>query len=186
MRNSGYFLAFRNVWKHPAFKSNIEAAIWLYMISNASYRNKEVRFIDNKIFVKRGELVFPIRKNAEIWNMPYSNMRNFIDRLKKKRMIETRRTTIKPQLNHKIASVTIISICNYDKFQTQGEVVNHIQTTSGAILNNITNTLTNISKGLKKDEDKIVGVEGHYNIIERKGKRFYKHKWKNEPLKEII
>ena len=186
MRNSGYFLAFRNVWKHPAFKSKIEAAIWLYMISNASYRKKEVRFIDNKIFVNRGELVFPIRKNAEVWNMPYSNMRNFIDRLKKKKMISTRRTTIEPQVNHKFSSVTVISICNYYKFQAQGEVVNHIQTTSGAILNNITNSLTNISKGLKSKQDKIVGEWDQYNIIEKNGKTYYKHKWKNEPLKDRL
>lgn len=186
MRNSGYFLAFRNVWKHPAFKNKIEVAIWLYMISNASYKNKEVRFIDDKVFVRRGELVFPLRKNADIWNMPYSNMRNFIDRLKKKKMIETRKTTIKPQLDHKYGSVTVISICNYDKFQAQAQVVDHIPSKSDAILNNITNTLTNISKGLEKSVDKVVGVDGHYNIIIRNGKRYYKHKWKNEALKEKI
>ncbi|MEL0176759.1 MAG: hypothetical protein VW810_00480 [Pelagibacteraceae bacterium] len=154
------------------------------MISNASYKNKEVRFIDDKVFVRRGELVFPLRKNAEIWGIPYSNMRNFIDRLKRKRMIETRKTTIKPQLNHKYGSVTVISICNYDKFQAQAEVVNHLPTKSDAILNNITNTLTNISKGLDKQKDDIIGSWGNYNIIVRKGKKFYKHKWKNEPLKE--
>ena len=118
--------------------------------------------------------------------MPYSNMRNFIDRLKKKKMIETRRTTIKPQLNHAHSSVTVISICNYDKFQAQGEVVNHLQTTSGAILNNITNTLTNISNDLKSKQDKIIGEWGDYKIIEKNGKSYYKHKWKNEPLKETI
>ena len=184
MRNSGYFLAFRSVWKHPAFKTKIEAAIWLYMISNASYKNKEVRFIDDKVFVRRRELVFPLRKNAEIWGIPYSNMRNFVDRLKKKKMIDTRRTTIKPQLDHKHGSVTVVFIRNYDKFQAQSESVNHIPTESNAILNNITNTLTNISKGLEKSVDKIVGSFGEYNIIERNGKQYYKHKWKNEPLKE--
>ena len=50
MRNSGFFLAWRKVWKHPAFHNVIESAIWLYMVSNASHSNRELRFIDNKIF----------------------------------------------------------------------------------------------------------------------------------------
>ena len=72
---AGYFLAFRSVWKHPAFKNVIESALWLYIVSNASHQEKELKFLGNPIFVKRGELIFPLRKNASIWKMPYSSMR---------------------------------------------------------------------------------------------------------------
>ena len=80
---SGYFLAFRSVWRHPAFKNLIESAIWLYIVSNASHKDKELKFMENPVFVKRSELIFPIRKNASIWKMPYSSMRAFIQRLRR-------------------------------------------------------------------------------------------------------
>ena len=60
---AGYFLAFRSVWKHPAFKNVIESALWLYIVSNASHQEKELKFLGNPIFVRRGELIFPLRKN---------------------------------------------------------------------------------------------------------------------------
>ena len=182
MRNSGFFLAWRKVWKHPAFHNVIESAIWLYMVSNASHSNRELRFIDNKIYVKRGELIFPLRKNAAIWKMPYSTMRSFIQRLKKKRMIDVRVTKCKPHDNHPYASVSIISISNYDKFQAQVSGDNHLLTTNNAILNNYNNKLTNISNGYTKD--KIVGNWGQYHIIIKDGKKWLKHKWKNEIIPE--
>tara|TARA_R100000426_G_C4755118_1_gene84929 strand:+ start:121 stop:579 length:459 start_codon:yes stop_codon:yes gene_type:complete len=152
------------------------------MVSNASHSNRELRFIDNKIYVKRGELIFPLRKNAAIWKMPYSTMRSFIQRLKKKRMIDVRVTKCKPHDNHPYASVSIISISNYDKFQAQVSGDNHLLTTNNAILNNYNNKLTNISNGYTKD--KIVGNWGQYHIIIKDGKKWLKHKWKDEIIPE--
>jgi hypothetical protein len=43
MRKSGFFLAWRSVWRHKAFKNVIESAIWLYMVSSASHKDKEAR-----------------------------------------------------------------------------------------------------------------------------------------------
>ena len=52
---AGYFLAFRSIWNHPAFKNHIERGVWLYMVSNASHRDKELKFMEHPVFVKRGE-----------------------------------------------------------------------------------------------------------------------------------
>ena len=54
---SGYFLAFRSVWRHPAFKNLIESAIWLYIVSNASHKDKELKLMENPVVVKRSELI---------------------------------------------------------------------------------------------------------------------------------
>ena len=43
-RKSGYFLVYRDVWKHPVFKNLVESAIWLYMISSASHKDKTARY----------------------------------------------------------------------------------------------------------------------------------------------
>ena len=53
-----------------------------------------------------------------------------------------------------------------------------------------TNTLTtkeSISIGSSKDVNngfKSVGDWGHYTILEKDGKKYQKHKWKDEPIKE--
>ena len=59
-RRRGYFLVYRDVWKHPVFKNLIEASIWLYMISSASHKPRTLMFVDNPINVNVGELIFPI------------------------------------------------------------------------------------------------------------------------------
>ena len=179
---AGYFLAFRSVWKHPAFKNVIESALWLYIVSNASHQEKELKFLENPIFVKRGELIFPLRKNASIWKMPYSSMRLFIHRLKRKKMITTRIATMQPHNNHKYKSVTIISVSNYDKFQQYDLTPDQYKTTSHALLNNKLNNNTNLLGQAKvvNSEDKIVGTWGEYNEIIRNGKKYLVHKWKNE------
>tara|TARA_R100000426_G_scaffold41605_1_gene32169 strand:+ start:663 stop:1247 length:585 start_codon:yes stop_codon:yes gene_type:complete len=194
MSNSGYFLAFRSVWRHPAFKSVIESAIWLYIVSNASHKDKELKFMENPIFVKRGELIFPLRKNAKIWGITYPRMRLFIQRLKTKKMINIRLATMNPHRDHKYAKVSIISVVNYDKFQQYDLTPNQYKTTTNALLNNRLNNNTNISKD-KKDVNsgnnydgsyKVVSTWGDEDIVEKNGKKYVRHRWKGtiKPLKK--
>tara|TARA_R100000231_G_scaffold4346_1_gene7433 strand:- start:611 stop:1195 length:585 start_codon:yes stop_codon:yes gene_type:complete len=194
MSNSGYFLAFRSVWRHPAFKSVIESAIWLYIVSNASHKDKELKFMENPIFVKRGELIFPLRKNAKIWGITYPRMRLFIQRLKTKKMINIRLATMNPHRDHKYAKVSIISVVNYDKFQQYDLTPNQYKTTRNALLNNRLNNNTNISKD-KKDVNsgnnydgsyKVVSTWGDEDIVEKNGKKYVRHRWKGtiKPLEK--
>ncbi len=185
---SGYFLVFRNVWKHKSFRSLIEASVWLYMISSASHKDKTLSFLDNKIFVKRGELIFPLRKNATFWKMTYSEMRSFILRLKRRGMVTTRLAQLIPTSDHPRRNITIISVVNYDKFQ----YVDNEQPPQDQLspLTNTLDTNTNIlnyrsSKNkIVKSGDKVIGTEGAYNIILVDGKKYLKHKYKDEPIKE--
>ena len=99
-RDSGYFLVWRKIWKSPVFKNLKQCAIWIYMISQATHKDKTLNFLDNKIFVKKAELIFPLRKNAEIWGITYSEMRTFIKRLKNRKMINVRIHHLLPTSNH--------------------------------------------------------------------------------------
>tara|TARA_R100000664_G_C2735227_1_gene124821 strand:+ start:388 stop:954 length:567 start_codon:yes stop_codon:yes gene_type:complete len=184
---SGYFLAFRSIWNHPAFKNHIERGVWLYMVSNASHKDKELKFMENPVFVKRGELIFPIRKNAKIWKMAYSSMRSFILRLKRKKMIDVRVATTKPDHNHPYKSVSIISIVNYDKFQQYDLTPDQYKTTSSALLSNNLNNETNIIGSATGGDKgyKVISEWGHEQIIIRNGKKYRKHKWKDIPEVEI-
>ena len=189
-RKSGYFIVYRNIWKHPVFKNLIESAIWLYMISSASHQDKTLNFLDNRIFVKRGELIFPLRKNATFWKLTYSEMRTFILRLKRRGMITTRLAQLTPTSNHPRRNITIISVINYDKFQ----YVDNEQPAPDQ-LSPLTNTqdtnkqYTNIAIKNKSSKDIVfLGDEfGEYVKIKTGGKIKWKHKFKdNMPLKDKI
>ena len=187
-RKSGYFICYRNIWQHPVFKNLLQASCWIYMISSASHQDKNLRFLDNTIFVRRGELIMPLRVNAKRFKMTYSEMRTFILRLVRRGMITTRVAHLQPTSNHKNRKVTIINVINYDKFQYVDKEQPHTDHISQQGLNNNnTNTHTNI--GSSKDKvvnsgEKIISEWDQYNIILKDGKKYLKHKWKKEPIKE--
>jgi hypothetical protein len=61
------------------------------MISSASHQDKTLNFLDNRIFVKRGELIFPMRKNATFWKISHIQKCVLsLLRLKRRKMITTR------------------------------------------------------------------------------------------------
>jgi hypothetical protein len=185
-RKSGYFIVYRNIWKHPVFKNLIESAIWLYMISSASHQDKTLNFLDNRIFVKRNELIFPLRKNAKFWKITYSEMRTFILRLKRRGMITTRLAQLIPTSNHPRRNITIISIINYDKFQyVDNEQPPHDHLSQQVLINNTNKQILNtISKKSSKEGYEKIGEEGHYDMLRKGSKKYLKHKWKDEPIKE--
>ena len=184
-RDSGYFLVWRKIWKSPVFKNLKQCAIWIYMISQATHKDKTLNFLDNKIFVKKAELIFPLRKNAEIWGITYSEMRTFIKRLKNRKMINVRIHHLLPTSNHPSRKVSIIECLNYEKYQYIDETQPPQDQLSPDT--NTLNTNTNISIGSSKAVNngyKTVGSWGEYNILEKSGKKYLKHKWKDEPLKK--
>ena len=188
-RKSGYFICYRNIWQHPVFKNLLQASCWIYMISSASHQDKNLRFLENTIFVRRGELIMPLRVNAKRFKMTYSEMRTFILRLVRRGMITTRVAHLQPTSNHKNRKVTIINVINYDKFQYVDNEQSHTNHISQQGLNNKSNTqLLNI--GSSKDKvvnsgEKVLSEWGQYNIILKDGKKYKKHKWKKEPLEEV-
>jgi len=184
-RKSGYFICYRNIWQHPVFKNLLQASAWIYMISSASHQDKELRFLDNKIFVRRGELIFPLRVNAKRFKMSYSEMRTFILRLVRRKMITTRTNQLQPTTNHPSRKVTLIKVINYDKFQyvdNQQPPLNHL---SQQVLNNNTNKQILISRSSKEGITYTGNQFGDYVEIETNGNLKWKHKYKeNMPLKD--
>ena len=187
-RKSGYFLVYRDIWKNPVFKNLLQASCWIYFISSASHQDKELRFLDNKIFVRRGEMIMPLRVTAKRFGMTYSEMRSFILRLVRRKMITTRTAQLQPTNNHKNRKVTLISLVNYDKYQyveNQKPLTNHLQ--QEVLINKINTQETNsrLSKDkIVNDGYKTISDWGEYKILQKNGKKYLKHKWKNEPIKE--
>ena len=112
MGENGLFWVDRGVWEHPILTdrrpfSRREA--WLWMISEAAYLPRQFRVGGQTIELKRGQLAHSIRYIADKWRWPKSNVARFFDCLKTGTMIETESGT----------GVNIITICNYDKYQSR-------------------------------------------------------------------
>ena len=186
-KKRGYFILYRDIYSNPIFKNLLQASCWIYFISSASHKDVTLRFLDSDVFIKRGEAIMPLRVTAKRFGMSYSEMRTFILRLVRRKMITTRHHQLQPTNNHPSRKVTLISLVNYDKYQYVDKLQPPTDHLSQQVLIHNTNTHTNI--GSSKDKivnsgDKIVSEWGHYNIIMRNGKKYKKHKWKNEPISE--
>ena len=189
-KRSGYFLVYRDIWRNPVFKNLLQASCWIYFISSASHQERTLRFLDNEIFVRRGEMIMPLRVTAKRFKMTYSEMRSFILRMVRRKMITTRTNQLQPTKNHLNRKVTLISIINYDKFQyvdKEQPLTNHL---SQLVLNNniLSNRLNTISKNKSSKDIVYTGDEfGEYVKIKTGGKIKWKHKFKdNMPLKDKI
>jgi len=187
-KRSGYFLVYRDIWRNPVFKNLLQCSCWIYFISSASHQERTLRFLDNEIFVRRGEMIMPLRVTAKRFGMTYSEMRSFILRLVRRKMITTRTAQLQPSKNHLNRKVTLISLVNYDKYQyvdSEQPLTDHLQ--QQVLINNtnthILNTRSSKDKGVNSGY-KSVGEWGQYTILEKDGKKYKKHKWKDEPIKE--
>ena len=187
-KRSGYFLVYRDIWRNPVFKNLLQCSCWIYFISSASHQDKTLRFLGNDIFVRRGEMIMPLRVTAKRFGMTYSEMRSFILRLVRRRMITTRTTQLQPSKAHLNRKVTLISLVNYDKYQyvdTEQPLTNHlpqqvlIHNNNTQILNTRSSKDDFVNNGYKR-----AGDWGEYIVLIKDNKKYLKHKWKNEPIKD--
>ena len=104
-------------------------------------------------------------------------------------MITTRVHQLSPTSNHPSRKVTLISIVNYDKFQyvdNQQPASNHLsqlglkEHTNKQLLNSRSSKDKDVNNGFKQISD-----WGEYKILLKDGKKYKKHKWKNEPISEF-
>lgn len=109
MSDFGFFVIDRGVWDHPLFAKEkfSEREAWLWMLSAAVWADKRVRVGKSVIDLKRGQLAFATRFLAEKWKWAHSKVVRFLNRLKNDAMIGT-----EPKRD-----ATLITICNYDKYQ---------------------------------------------------------------------
>lgn len=187
-KKRGYFILYRDIYSNPIFKNLLQASCWIYFISSASHKDVTLRFLDSDVFIKRGEAIMPLRVTAKRFGMTYSEMRSFIQRLVRRRMITTRTTQLIPNQTHPSRKVSIINLVNYDLYQyvdNEQPAYNHLsqQVSIHKYNTHISNTRSS------KDQDvnngyKTIGSWGQYNILEKDKKQYLKHKWKKEPIRE--
>jgi hypothetical protein len=124
-KRPGYIAISRGIFDHPLLKTNkryskLEA--WAWLINAAAWRAHGHRWRFGVLHVERGELAASVREMAEQWGWPRSNVSRFLNLLAREAMIilsdsasETRTGTRTGPITQRAPS--IITICNYDKFQ---------------------------------------------------------------------
>ena len=99
----------RRLWASSAFKKETlterEAFIWLIMEASWKERTKRVDNVVAKL--ERGQLAASVRFMSDAWGWTPARVQRFLKRIEKLNMIGKNIDT----------GVTIVTICNYDKYQ---------------------------------------------------------------------
>lgn len=125
-RDGGYIAISRGIFSHAMLHrgrgpfSRMEA--WAWLIQEAAWKAEARRLRFGVIHLERGQLAGTIREWGKVWHWAKSNVADFLKRLEAEDMIErgtARVRTNQQPIGRSIGkgAVTIIKICNYDKFQ---------------------------------------------------------------------
>jgi DNA replication protein DnaD len=138
---SGYTLSYRDKWTHPVFRNLLEAGMWSWICDSAAWKKTRVRFNGIMIELERGELATSIRFMASGFGIGEQLTRTFLQNLEKEGMINTRPTHWG----------TVITICNYDKYQCLENTDNTPINTRPTHAQHTPNTNKNTSNTSNKD-----------------------------------
>lgn len=110
----------RALWDDPTFKDGemTQREAWIWLIAEASWKGRAKRIGSIEVSLQRGQLAASTRFMAAAWMWSEPRVRRYLEMLENRRMIE--RVTD--------AGVTVITICNYEKYQTKGRVADATST----------------------------------------------------------
>lgn len=105
---SGFFKLNREVFEHPLFKSDSrKLGAWVWLLGTACWKANRFNIRGHTVILQRGELCVSRSQLAAAWGWKLSAVERFLERLEAEQMIE--RQTGRGR--------TIVSICNYNKYQ---------------------------------------------------------------------
>lgn len=154
--SGGFAKAWRKRWDHPVFLNKQEAAVWAWMTDTACYKEYRFRTAHGIVELKRGQLLISERKLAEDFGLSRHRLRALMGALVQEGMISL-------NSDHSAKkSGTIVSIVNYEKYQSVSEVHEDIdnqspaiEPTSGQPVANQSPTKREEGKEVKKDKKDI-------------------------------
>lgn len=110
--SDGWIKVWRRLLSHPCLTQHDERGLWLTLLLRASHEPTEVRFRGKVVKLERGQLAISLREEAERGGTGHKRLRNIIELMKREGMLtlDTEKGT----------HFSILTICNYDSFQTEG------------------------------------------------------------------
>lgn len=112
MASDGWIKVWRRTLNHPCLTQHDERGLWLTLLLRAAHEPTEVRFRGKVVKLARGQLAISLREEAERGGTSYKRTRSIVDLMRREKMI-----TLGAD---KGAHFCILTICNYDEFQTEG------------------------------------------------------------------
>lgn len=112
---SGWIALKRGITKHPLFKGRPDRLlIWVWLLENAAWKPEPLDVHGKIITVERGQVCTSLRRIADETGLGLQVVRSFLDRLRTELQINTETTHGR----------SLITICNYDKYQSVGDTSN--------------------------------------------------------------
>jgi hypothetical protein len=120
---SGFILSYRAIWEHPIFKGNgHRVGVWDWMLKTAAFKDTTHVVGGEVITVLRGQLCVSQSQVIEATGMARQPLRTFLNILEKTNTISTR------PASKATKGRTLITICNYEEYQTRENASNQAST----------------------------------------------------------
>ncbi len=136
--NNSFIYLHRKILSWQWFQKPEMVQLFIYLLIDANYSEKKWQGIS----IKKGQLVTSRERISRDLKMSIQNVRTCLNRLK-----STNEITIKTTNRY-----TLLTICNYDQYQTYNKNINQ-QTTNSQPTNNQQITTTNNINNINKDNN---------------------------------
>ena len=103
---------YRRIWDNPVFRSEQEAAVFVWMISTAQWRETTLRTQFGPITLGVGEVLVAERSLSDRFGLHRNSVRDLLNR-----MVETNMVTVfRDRCPHRAG--TVLRIINYEEYQS--------------------------------------------------------------------
>lgn len=143
MGNSGFFLVYRRLFDHEIGQDPLVVALWIRLLSDASYEDKTVYWNGKAIDIKRGQVITSILKLSKWLGVSRRTTDRYIDALQNVKQININKTN----------KYTVITVRNYDKYQVGAQ-----QTHNKLATNSQQTRTTKEYKEIKEYKEAAIGV----------------------------
>ena len=109
---NGWFAMRRELFRHPIFNRRPDrVAVWSWILATAAWRDTKLDAGGTTVVVRRGQLLTSFRQMSDATGVGIKVIRTLLDRLTTEHAIDIDMGTGR----------MLITICNYDKYQTASE-----------------------------------------------------------------
>lgn len=113
---SGFIAMHREAFSHPVLKDGERFRAWFWLVAHAAWKPTRHDARGHTITVERGQICAGREQLAKAWGWSPSAVERFLTRLETEQMIERQTGQMK----------TVITICNYDKYQSEADAGGHM------------------------------------------------------------
>lgn len=105
--NNYYILVFDSIWENPIGKKPNYLAVFLYILSKANKKDKEIIWNNKKTIIKRGQWLGSVRQIADQFGLSTGTVHYILKYLKLERIVEHKATK----------RFSLFTVLNYDRYQ---------------------------------------------------------------------